>query len=381
MSVEEIVQRILLHRQDLTREEVIRAIEMKKAASGGFLTDDAAARLVAAELGVEIKLKETLPKIHIRQLVSGLNDVTVSGRVLNVNKPYLFQRSDGEGQVARLLIADKTGCIQVVLWDDKAEVARKIQLGQIVKVLHGYVRKSRGGEMELHVGQRGDIQIAPGDVEENNFPSIKEFLEKIANISEAHKRVSVEGRIQTVYPVSTFQRRDGTQGKVMRLLLKDETGQISVVFWNEKTEDLINAKEGATVLLMGVKVRKNRDGRVELHVEKSANVELLNHHESLPYVKDLKEGMQIALIEGIVSTKPTLKEVTTRKGEKVSVTSFELKDSTGRVQVSAWRGHAEKAKALAVGAKIRLKNVYVRRGFGDQLEITTRASTEIEVEQ
>lgn len=381
MSVEEIVQHILLHCQDLTRGEVVKAIEMKKAASSGFLTDEAAARLVAAELGVEIKLKETLPKIHIHQLVSGLNDVTVSGRVLNVNKPHSFQRSDGKGQVARLLIADKTGCIQVVLWNDKAELAREIRPRQIVKVLHGYVRKSRGGEMELHVGQRGDVQIAPGDVEDHDFPSIKEFLEKIANISEVHRRVNVEGRIQTMYPASTFQRRDGTQGRVMRLLLKDETGQIPVVLWNEKTEHLINAKEGTTVLLMGAKVRNNRDGRVELHVENSTNVELLNHHESLPHVKDLKEGMQIVLIEGIVSTKPTLKEVTTRKGEKVSVTSFELKDSTGRVQVSAWREHAEKTKTLAVGAKIKLKNVYVRRGFGDQLEITTHTSTEIEVEQ
>jgi len=176
MSVEEIVQHILLHCQDLTRGEVVKAIEMKKAASSGFLTDEAAARLVAAELGVEIKLKETLPKIHIHQLVSGLNDVTVSGRVLNVNKPHSFQRSDGKGQVARLLIADKTGCIQVVLWNDKAELAREIRPRQIVKVLHGYVRKSRGGEMELHVGQRGDVQIAPGDVDgrknSNNVPCV-----------------------------------------------------------------------------------------------------------------------------------------------------------------------------------------------------------------
>jgi len=277
MSVEEVVQHILSHSHGLTHEKVMIAIEKKKTASGGFLTDEAAARLVAAEHGVEIKFKKTRPKICIHQLVSGLNDVTLSGRVLLVNMPQAFPRLDGIGQVAWLFIADKTSTIKVVLWNDKAELASKITLGQIVKVLHGYVRRGRDGEMELHVGQRGDIQITPPDIRESDFPSLKDFCEKIANIIEACKKVNVEGVIRTIYPVSTFQRRDGTKGKVVRIVLEDETKWIPVVFWNEKAEQIAKVKEGMTILLMNAKVRKNRqDKLLELHVEGSTNVEVFN---------------------------------------------------------------------------------------------------------
>jgi len=276
MNVEEIVRHILLHSHGLTREEVVMAIEKKKAASGGFLTDEAAARLVAAERGVEIKLKETHPRIYIHQLVSGLNDVTVSGRVLFVNMPQIFSRPDGNGQVARLLIADKTGTVKVVLWNDKAEFARKIRLGQIVKVLHGYVRQGRDGEMELQIGQRGDVQIDLSGVKENDFPPIKDFCEKIVNITKVHRKVNVEGVIKVIYPVSTFQRHDGTQGKVIRMVLEDETGRIPVVFWNEKTEEVTEAKEEMAVLLINAKVNKDRQNELlELHVEDFTNVEIL----------------------------------------------------------------------------------------------------------
>lgn len=379
MHVEEIVQHILSRCPRLTREDVMAAIEKKKTISGGFLTDAAAARLVATECGAEITLKKSPPKISIRQLVSGLNDVTVAGRVLHVNMPHSFPRVDGNGQVARLVISDKTGTIDVVLWNDKAQLAEKIQPSQIVRALHGYVRQSRYGEIELHIGQRGDIQVAPSDERESDFPPIKDSLEKIVNIQKMRGKVNVEGVIQKKYPTSTFQRQDGTQGRVTRTLLEDETGLIPTLFWNKKAGEIDEVKEGTAVLLTNVKVRESRQNELaELHIGDYSNVEILTQPTGFLRIKDLKERMRITSIEGTIATKPTLREVTTRTGEKVFVASFELKDDTGKTWVSAWRSHAKKVEALAVNSKVRLKNVYVRKGFRNQLEISTRASTEIE---
>jgi len=381
MGEEEIIQNILSHCSDLTREEIMAIIEKKKVASGGLLTNEAAARLVAAECGVEIKLAKALPRINIAQLIAGLTDVTVYGRVLLVAKPRVFSRPDGNGQLTRLLIADKTGTIQVALWDEKAELAKKIQARQIVKVLHGYVRQSRG-ETELNVGQRGDIQTTPTNVKESDFPYIEYFLEKIHNITSFHKKVNLEGTIQAIYPLSSFQRNNGTQGKVIRILLYDETGTVPVVFWNEKAEKIAEAEKGTLLLLINAKVKRGRqDGLLELHVDDFADVEILDSRETSLCINDLKEGMIVPSIEGKVATTPILREVTTRKGEKVSVASFELEDNTGKIWVSAWRSHAKKVRGLTVGVKVVLRDVYVQKGFGNQLEITTRSSTEIETEQ
>ncbi len=272
---EEVIQRILTHCQTLTRHEVEKAIKDRKTSSGGLLTDAAATRLVAAEYGVEVKVRKSAPKIYIEKLVSGLNNVTITGRVLALGEIKQFSTANRQGQVARVTIADRTGRIKVILWNERAEATKMIQPGQIVRVIHGYVRRSKYGPMELNVGERGDLQVSPSDVVETDYPQIKNS--------------------------EYFPSR----------------------------------------------------------------------------IIDLKEGTNIHVLEGVIKTQPNLKEVTTKSGENVLVTSFELEDSTGKIWVSAWRKHAEKLAELNAGSKVVLKNTYVKRGFGSQLEINTRASTEI----
>jgi replication factor A1 len=383
MRAEDIVRHILSQCQDVTREAVLMAIEAKKTASGGLLTDEAAARLVAIELGTEVTFKQpVVPRIRIGQLISGLNDVTIFGRVFVTQAPKAFRQSDGgEGQVAKLLIADETGHITVVLWNDKADLANRAGPGQIVKILHGYVRRSRRGEMELHVGDRGDLEIAPSEVEEADFPSVEDRLDEVANIGEGGRKVNVEGTIRSIRRMSSFQRRDGTQGKVMRAALEDDTGRVSVVFWNEKAEEVANVKEGLTVLLVNAKVKRNRkDRRLELHIDASARVEVPRRHARALHVGDLKEGMKLEVLEGTLATKPIEREVVTKRGDKVNLASFELEDDNGRrIWVSVWSGRVEAVRDLDEGSKVRLRDVRVRKGFGNQLEISAGASSRIEV--
>ena len=66
------------------------------------------------------------------------------------------------------------------------------------------------------------------------------------------------------------------------------------------------------------------------------------------------------------------------QAEIVKLATFELKDGTGEILVSAWRKHADVASSLRQGEKIIIKNVYVKRAFsGEHLEISTRNNTSI----
>ena len=277
MGLEKIVEQILSSRPDLTRQEVHKMIEKKKEGAGEFFTDETAARIVASELGVKISQKPLLLEILIQDLVSGLNDVTVAGRIIAIYPPKTYTRRDlTEGKVARLLIADRSGMLKVVLWDDKTDLAEtgKVEEGQIIKISHGYVREGLDGKLELHVGSRGDAQISIPDAAETRYPPITQWVKKVAEINE-------------------------------------EGGPITV--------------------------------------------------------------------EGTIATAPTVREVTTSRNEKVAVASFELRDDTGRVVVSAWRKLAEVAEGLAVGTRIKIKNVYVRKGFEGQLELTSRSFTSMDI--
>ena len=93
MSLEDVIKRILSSRDDVTRKEVLTMIEEKKRKAKGFFTDDSAARVVAAELDVGV-LQVNKPDVLIEDLIPGLRDVTIVGRVITVYPEKTFVRSD-----------------------------------------------------------------------------------------------------------------------------------------------------------------------------------------------------------------------------------------------------------------------------------------------
>jgi len=389
MSLREIVEQILSCRKDITQEEVMKKIEEKKSLAEGFFTDETAARVVATELGVEILREPFHPEaLLIRDLVSGLNDVTVTGRVTAVHPSKAFARPDlTEGKFARLFIADKSGTLKVVLWDDKASLidAGKIAKGQIVRVSHGYVRGGLDGKLELHAGQRSDVQVSPPNAREEDYPSVAPFMEKIGKITSKSKKASTIGAIKSVYPVSSFKRRNGAAGKVVRLRLEDETGQITAVVWNEKVEQLGEVRIGDSLQVTDARVKERIDGQLELHVENATQIKTVQRRippqieEETKTVAEIKEEGGPVTVEGTVVTTPTVRQVVTSRGERVSVASFDLRDITGKIGVSAWRKLADMAKNLTVGTRIKIKDAYVKRGFGNKLELTSRTFTSMEI--
>jgi len=104
-----ILNEIVSKRRDISEDQIRDLIEQKKKELPGFLSDEGAARLVAEELLIKTRGTE-LGRMQVRDLVSGLNDVSISGRILLYWPPQAFQRRDGtSGQVMRLVIVDRNG--------------------------------------------------------------------------------------------------------------------------------------------------------------------------------------------------------------------------------------------------------------------------------
>jgi len=379
-------------RHDLSREDVLKKIYEKKHSAEDYFLDEVAARLVASELGVEIPSADEAFQtgIAIKDLVSGLSDVSVVGRVIIVYPIQTFPRPDfTEGKLARLLLADKSGTLRLVFWNDKICLieAAKIKHDDIIRVSHGYVREGLDGKLELHVGLRGEVQVSPRDVVDSDYPSRDQFTDKIGSLTQKSKKASVLGVVYNVYPVSEFKRKDGSTGKVRRLRIRDETGEISLVFWNEKVDELGEVKLGDQLRIMNVRVKEQPDGRIELHVENTTQMEKLTAQTLSPEsvtckatrkIADLKEEGGPFTIEATVAAAPNVREATVQN-EKVLVASFDLMDDTGKIRVSLWRKQAEIGKELLVGTRIKIKNAYAKKGFSNLLELVSRSSTTIEI--
>ncbi|MCW4034030.1 MAG: OB-fold nucleic acid binding domain-containing protein [Candidatus Bathyarchaeota archaeon] len=265
MGIEEIINQILSSRSDLNRQQVMEMIQKKKSEVPNFLTDETAARITASELGVKNVNKTHRFKIQIKDIFSGLNDVTVSGKVVSVYPPKTFKRKDWtEGKLASVIVSDQTGTLRVVLWDNKVDWVEqgRIQRDQTIRFSHGYVREGLDGNPEIHLGDKGRIKI------------LDEQTKKLADITKVGGPITVEGT---------------------------------------------------------------------------------------------------------VATTPQFREVTTAKNEKVFVASFHLSDSSTKIRVSVWRNLAEEVKDLAVGTRLKMKNVYAKKGYENGLELSSRYQTTIDI--
>ncbi len=393
MSFEEIIQRIISSRKDLTHDKILEMIDDKKKTAEGYFTDEVAARLVALELGVEIPWWEPFrPNVSIKDVISGLNNVTVMGRVTRVYPVKTFTRQNGtEGKVARLLIADKTGTLKVVLWDEKTSLTESsgIERGQIIKVSHGYVREGLDGKLELHVGMRSEVQVSPPDAAESEYlPALSPKITKIEKLRSDMRDVDVLARVVHAGEAREFKRQNGETGQVSTLLIKDETGTISLNLWDEKAALSEQLRPGDIVLVEGAYTRE-RFGNLKLNLSRRGSLRLnprLAETEKLPPYKEttmkiseVKEEGGPVTVKGTITATPDIREVVTARDEKVTVASFELADDTGKIRVSAWRKLAEVAKDFVAGTQIEIKNAYAKKGFTDQLELTTRSFTTVEV--
>ena len=368
-DLEAVIRRILAARPELSREQVLEMIKERTSRLGQTVSMLSAALNLARELGVEIDMKFELGT-PVKGLVSGLRDVTVTGRVMRLWPVRRFRKRDGSvGKMASFILADSTGSIRVVLWDDKADIVEEgwLEIGKLVRVSHGYTREGLGGRVELHVGPMGSVEVNPPGVDEEDYPSPFPEPTEIASIGPEADRVSVEGFISAMRPATSFTRPDGSPGKVLRLRISDETGSITCVLWNEAAEACEGLEIGSRLRLLGARVRESLTGQLELHVERDVQVEVLPGRVEVPLgglvkVADMKPGL--SGVEAVVKVLRAGKPRELRTGQ---VATLVVGDETGTIRLDLWDDKAELARQIRPGDILLVRNAYVRERRGARI--------------
>ncbi len=378
-SPEAIIQQILEKKPELGREQLASRLSVARNMTGGLIADASLLRMIAAELGIEIANgNETFShRLSLGHVVAGLNNATVLGRVVAIYPTKEFE-GPKPGKLASVIIADKDGLLRVVLWNDKTNILESgsLKVGQIVKFAHGYTKADKFGTPELHVGEKSQIELAPQNIEQDDYPSISKFSTKIQQLSSDRKGIHLQAKVKEVLGSSAFIRNDQTQGKVLRVRVSDDTGEITTVFWNEKADEIESkVKRNANIEIVNAKTKSGQNGETEIHVDFSTYIDLSSPEKCLIRIANLTEQLGDVCVEGEVATLPVSREVRTQKGEIVKIAVFELKDETGSIKVNAWREHADVAGKLLIGEKLMLNNVYSKKGFNGKLELSTRSAS------
>ncbi|MEM3572076.1 MAG: OB-fold nucleic acid binding domain-containing protein, partial [Candidatus Bathyarchaeia archaeon] len=318
--------------------------------------------------------EKKLEGVSITDLYDGLNDVTLIGRVITVWPIQEFQRQDGFlGKVMRILIADKSGKVQCVVWNDWAEKLSKIDelVGKILKISHAYTRKGLLNEVEVHCGEKSEIIISPINVNESDYPELKEFFINLKYLSLDKPEVNVKAVIKSNPKIMTFEKI-GTTGKVLRARIMDHTGVATLVAWDEKVDELSNLKKGDTIQIMSGQLKKSLSGFPEIHITKRSVVSLLKEKPielqlitpKINKISELSPDLKWADLLVRVFKIGELKEVKRVTNEQTLLRRLLVYDETGLIKASFWDDNAKLIEKVKEGDILFLEDVTIKERFG-----------------
>jgi replication factor A1 len=267
------IELLMRQRPDLGADSIKELIEEKKRKVGaGYLTDQGALFLVAADLGISF---ENIPKAQagLKDIYVGAKDVTVVGRIMNIYPIYKFTRRESTEQTATrtMVIYDRDARVKVKLWDKLVNVPDEMGLhsGDMVKISKAYVRAGLDGKPIINLGSYGVIEAAPDDP---SIPQITSLVISVDDIKEAIDGAAVTGIVNVNPRVSDFVNARGELSKSLQLQLSNESGSRSLraVIWNVNEARLPKVfKTGSKATLVGIRVKPGNpqygNGDLEIH--------------------------------------------------------------------------------------------------------------------
>ncbi|MBY8980385.1 MAG: DUF2240 family protein [Candidatus Lokiarchaeota archaeon] len=378
----------------LSKKEIQSLVEEKKEELKGLISEEGALFVIAKELGVEVtsENQELLNEIelNISDITLNMKNIVLVGRIKDIFNLNSFNKSNGEvGYVGAFKLHDNTGDIRIVLWDDQVNVFKdeRFEKNEIVKILNGNAKQGRFGGIEIHIGRFSKIILAPEDVDYKKYPKIKEEFKLISEIDEKLGSISTEGKIMNRFPVREFTRKDGKNGKVSSLMIRDSSGRIRISFWNEDVDKIENVEIGDFISLSNLNPRKSNytEGQIDLHATSWTQItkkdKAVKFKEKLiDAIDTLQDQKGYISFQGIISAIDDLRKITLKSGEDISLLGFNVSDTTDAIRVTAWRDRADElSKSLKNGDGVLLKDVELRfNNYSQKNEVTIAIDSSIE---
>ena len=210
LSYDEIIAKIQ-EKCSLSQPELSDKVNAKMAQLAGLVSKEGAAHIVASELGIKL-IEQLSGRLQIKNILNGMRDVETVGRIMQVFDEKSFSTNGREGKLASLQLADETGGIRAVLWNEQAATVKSTKVGDIIRIKGAYVRE-RNGLKELHLNDRSVITInPPGETVAVDVPVTGQFSQpqkalrkKLSELSESDAMVEVLGTIVQVFDIKFFE--------------------------------------------------------------------------------------------------------------------------------------------------------------------------------
>lgn len=284
VDIQKMIDAILRQELNLTKDDLVQMIEDKKQKIGaGYLTDQGALFLVAADLGIML---EELPKLEmsLKDIYAGAKEVSVIARVMNVYPLKKYRRKDGsEASLRTMVVYDDNTRLKVKLWDEMAGLPDKlgIKSGDAIKISKAYARSGMDNKIAINAGARTTIELIEDNVPQ--IPVIEALVIDASEITGTEENIIVTGEIKASPRVSSFTNFRGESSRVMHMQIAGSDGKtFRVVIWNVDEERVPKLmKINSKIKLIGMRTKQGQYGDTELHGDEGTVVELMEELEEI----------------------------------------------------------------------------------------------------
>ena len=263
---EELISKLLEKVPELSRSVIEERINEKKEKVGaGYLTDQGAIFLVAADLGVSLEQTQNA-EVAIKDLYIGAKEVTLESRVLNISPTKQFTKKDGSSFSLRTItVYDNNSTASVKLWDEKANLPglKELKPGDLIKIIKAYVKSDLTGAPTINIGSGASIETSQS---ESDIVSIDSKITDVSEIKDDQRDLIVSGTLGSAMSLLEFTNSKGQPSKALKFRLKGENKNlVNVVLWG-KDESILPKVIGqdAKVKLFGVRTKTGMQG-LEIH--------------------------------------------------------------------------------------------------------------------
>ena len=282
---EELISKLLEKVPELSRTVIEDRINEKKEKVGaGYLTDQGAIFLVAADLGVTLEQSQK-SEVAIKDLYIGAKEVTLESRVLNISPTKQFTKKDGSSFSLRTItVYDNNSTASVKLWDEKASLPGidELKPGDLIKIIKAYVKSDLTGAPTINIGSGASIEASQSD---SDIVSIDSKICDVGDVKEDQRDIIVSGTLGSAMSVLEFTNSKGKPSKALKFRLKGENKiLVNVVLWG-KDESILPKMitQDAKVKLFGVRTKTGMQG-LEIHGNDATLIDVEGDVEIQPVI-------------------------------------------------------------------------------------------------
>jgi replication factor A1 len=331
------IEILLEQKPDINLEKLKELIEDKKRKIGaGYLTDQGALFLVAADLGASFDNVQRT-KRGIKDLYIGARDLDLIVRLLGAYPIRSFTKKDTNEKIENRTISvyDAGGSIKVRLWDNLTHVIEEngINPGDLIEIKNCYVKSGLNGKPILNIGEGGDIIAYDGN--DTTIPNLDGITSTVDSIRSEKENAVISGIVSSIPRIIEFSDSRGERKKSLQTMLSNDTGdrKLRVALWNIDEDNLPKVFQvNLPIRIIGARIKEGNpqygNGDFEIHGDEGTVIELKespqdyevhsiriisdgrSDNEKVNYIGiDRNKSLVYVTLEGLKSDKMTLNSV------------------------------------------------------------------------